>query len=168
MPPTAATRQLIVDGAGQFDMLFFASGEPTIHPKLFDYVELARSVGFTRFGMSSHFRTFADPRFALKTLQAGFEFFDIALHAADKDSQLEVNPIDDEGRSLWEALKGLANLFRLADVLGIRISVTQKIVASRLNVTQLEPIFRATYMNRLSHSGKVDTSTDTWSGVANC
>jgi MoaA/NifB/PqqE/SkfB family radical SAM enzyme len=107
-------------------MLFFASGEPTIHPKLFDYVELAKSVGFSSFGMSSHFRTFADPRFALKTLEAGFEYFDIALHAADVSGQLDVNPIEDEGRSLWEALKGLAVLLRLAEVLGVRISITHR------------------------------------------
>jgi ferredoxin len=151
MPNADATRQLILDSAGKFDMLFFASGEPTIHPKLFDYVELARSVGFTSFGMSSHFRTFADPRFALKTLEAGFEFFDIALHAADVAGQLDVNPIEDEGRSLFEALKGLAVLLRLADTLGARISITHKIVVSRLNVTQLEPIFRATYDRGVRH-----------------
>ncbi len=151
MPTTDATRQLIVDGAGQFDMLFFASGEPTIHPKLFEHVELARSVGFTSFGMSSHFRTFSDPRFALKTLQAGFEYFDIALHAADLKSQLDVNPIGDGGHSLYEALKGLAVLLRLADTLGIRISITHKIVASRLNVTRLLPIFRATYDRGVRH-----------------
>jgi ferredoxin len=145
------TRQLILDSAGKFDMLFFASGEPTIHPKLFDYVELAKSVGFTSFGMSSHFRTFSDPRFALRTLEAGFEYFDIALHAADLDGQLDVNPIDDGGKSLYEALKGLAVLLRLADVLGVRVSVTHKIVVSRLNVTQLEPIFRATYDRGVRH-----------------
>jgi ferredoxin len=151
MPTTDATRQLIIDGAGQFDMLFFASGEPTIHPKLFEHVDLARSVGFTCFGMSSHFRTFADPRFALKTLQAGFEYFDIALHAADPVSQLDVNPIGDGGYSLYEALKGLAVLLRLADELGIRISITHKIVASRLNVTRLLPIFRTTYDRGVRH-----------------
>src|SRR4029077_8475149 len=144
-PTTDATRQAILDAAGQFEILFFASGEPTINPKLFEHVELARSVGFSAFGMSSHFRTFADPRFALKVLRAGFEYFDISLHAADRDSQLDVNPIDDGGESLLEALKGLAVIFRLADTLGIRISVTHKIVVSRLNVTQLEAIFRATY-----------------------
>ncbi len=151
MPSTDATRQLILDAAGRFDMLFFASGEPTIHPKLFEHVELARSLGFTSFGMSSHFRTFADPRFALKTLQAGFEYFDIALHAADLPSQLEVNPIGDGGYSLHEALKGLAVLFRLAAALGVRISITHKIVASRLNVTRLLPIFRATYDRGVRH-----------------
>jgi ferredoxin len=145
MPNTDATRQAILDGAGQFDMLFFATGEPTIHPKLFEHVELAKSVGFSAFGMSSHFRTFADPRFALKTLQAGFEYFDISLHAADRTGQLAVNPIGDDGESLYEALKGLAVIFRLADALGIRVSVTQKIVVSRLNVLELESIFRATY-----------------------
>jgi len=127
-PTTDATRQAILDAAGQFEILFFASGEPTINPKLFEHVELASSVGFSAFGMSSHFRTFADPRFALKVLRAGFEYFDISLHAADRASQLDVNPIDDAGESLFEALKGLAVLYRLADTLGIRISVTNKIV----------------------------------------
>src|SRR4029077_14939982 len=107
--------------------------------------------GFSAFGMSSHFRTFADPRFALKTLRAGFEYFDISLHAADRTSQLDVNPIGDDGESLFEALKGLANIFRLADTLGIRVSVTHKIVVSRLNVTQLEAIFRATYDRGVRH-----------------
>lgn len=145
MPNTDATRQAILEGAGQFDMLFFATGEPTIHPKLFEHVALAKSVGFTAFGMSSHFRTFADPRFALKVLQAGFEYFDISLHAADRTGQLAVNPIGDDGESLYEALKGLAVIFRLADALGIRVSITQKIVVSRLNVLDLESIFNATY-----------------------
>ncbi len=145
------TRELILESAGEFDLLFFAAGEPTIHPKLFEYVELAKSVGFTAFGMSSHFRTFSDPRFALKILQAGFEYFDIALHAADLAAQLEVNPIGDGGNSLPEALKGLAILYRLADVLGIRISVTHKIVVSRMNVTNLEPILRETYDRGVRH-----------------
>jgi ferredoxin len=145
------TRELILNSAGNFDMLFFAAGEPTIHPNLFEYVALAKRVGFTCFGMSSHFRTFSDPRFALQTLQAGFEYFDIALHAPDPASQLEVNPIGDDGRSLAEALKGLAIVIRLADVLGIRVSITHKIVISRLNVTQLEPIFRSTYDRGVRH-----------------
>jgi len=151
MPSADATRQMIVDSAGRFDMLFFASGEPTIHPKLFQYVDLAKEVGFTCFGMSSHFRTFADPHFALKTLQAGFEYFDIALHAADLTGQLDVNPIEDDGQSLYEALQGLANLQRLAEALGTRISITHKIVVSRLNVTQLESIFRATFDRGVRH-----------------
>lgn len=151
MPKADATRDLIADSAGAFDMLFFAAGEPTIHPKLFEYVELARSVGFTCFGMSSHFRTMADPRFTLKLLQAGFEYFDIALHAADPAAQLDVNPIGDDGHSLAEALKGLAVLFRLAEALGIRISVTHKIVVTRMNFTGLEPIFRSTYDRGVRH-----------------
>ncbi|MEB2286417.1 MAG: 2Fe-2S iron-sulfur cluster-binding protein [Myxococcales bacterium] len=151
MPRTDTTRQLILANADRFDMLFFANGEPTIHPKLFDHVELARSAGFTSFGMSSHFRTFADPAFALRVLRAGFEYFDISLHAADVDGQSLVNPIGDRGASLPEALKGLAVLYALAEALGIRISVTHKIVVSRLNVTALEAVFRATYDRGVRH-----------------
>jgi ferredoxin len=150
-PKVDVTRDLVLAGAGQYDMLFFATGEPTIHPQLFDLVELARSVGFTRFGMSSHFRTFADPRFALRTLRAGFEFFDISLHAADDEGQRAVNPIGDEGRSLGEALKGLGVLGRLAEALDLPLSITHKIVVSRLNVTQIEEIFRATYDRGVRH-----------------
>jgi 2Fe-2S type ferredoxin len=151
MPKADSTRQFILDAAGRYDLLFFASGEPTIHPKLFEYVELGKSVGFTSFGMSSHFRTLADPRYTLRILEAGFQYFDISLHAADAASQLDVNPIDDGGNSFFEALKGLAVLCRLASALGIRISVTQKIVVSRLNVTRLEEVFRATYDRGVRH-----------------
>jgi ferredoxin len=150
-PKADSTRQFILDGGGQYDMLFFASGEPTIHPKLFEYVELGKSVGFTSFGMSSHFRTLADPHYALKILQAGFQYFDISLHAADAASQLDVNPIGDDGNSLFEALKGLAVLYRLASALGVPISITHKIVVSRLNVTRLEEIFRATFDRGVRH-----------------
>jgi len=150
-PNADATRQLILNSSGRFDMLFFASGEPTIHPKLFEYVELAKRVGYKAFGMSSHFRTFADPRFALETLQAGFQFFDISLHAADATSQLEVNPIGDDGASLYEALKGVAVLYRLAEALAIRITITQKIVVSKLNVTRLEETIRVTYDRGVRH-----------------
>lgn len=150
-PNADATRQLILNSSGRFDMLFFASGEPTIHPKLFEYVELARGVGFTSFGMSSHFRTFADPQFTLKTLQAGFQYFDISLHAADAAGQLDINPIDDGGDSLFEALKGLAILYRLAAALGIRITVTHKIVVSKLNLTRLDDIFHATFDRGVRH-----------------
>ena len=66
-------------------MLFFMNGEPSLHPKLFEYVALAKAHGFRYFGMSSHFRAFADPYFALRILDAGFEFFDISLHAATSD-----------------------------------------------------------------------------------
>src|SRR3569832_986240 len=126
-------------------MLFLASGEPTIHPRRFEYVEVARAVGFTHFGMSSHFRGFTDPRLALRVLEAGFTHFDISLHAADAAGQLEVNPIEDGGRSLAEALRGLHVLARLAESLRIAIAVTHKIVVSRLNADRLEAIFQATY-----------------------
>ncbi len=73
-PKVDETRRLILAGAGKFNMLFFMNGEPSLHPKLLDYVTLAKSHGYRYFGMSSHFRAFADPHFALKILEAGFEF----------------------------------------------------------------------------------------------
>src|SRR5271155_1695936 len=108
-PKADETLQLIVEGAGKYNMLFFMNGEPTVHPKLFEYVTFAKEQAYQYFGMSSHFRTFADPYFTLKVLEAGFEFFDISLHAASPAAQAEVNPIEDDGRSLKEALHGLRN-----------------------------------------------------------
>src|SRR5580698_4856844 len=99
-PKADETRQLILQGSGKYNMLFFMNGEPSLHPKLFEYVELARANGYRYFGMSSHFRAFADPKLALRILQAGFEFFDISLHAATLEAQEAVNPIDDGGASL--------------------------------------------------------------------
>jgi ferredoxin len=144
-PKSDETRQLILEGAGKYNMLFFMNGEPTVHPKLFEYVTLAKERGFQYFGMSSHFRTFADPYFALKALDAGFEFFDISLHASSYEGQIEVNPIDDGGRSLKEALHGLRNVQEIARRTRRHIGVTHKFVITRLNYRELMPLFRSTY-----------------------
>ena len=144
-PRVDETRELIVQGAGKYNMLFFLNGEPTLNPKLFEYVSLARSLGYKYFGLSSHFRTFADARFALRTLEAGFEFFDISLHAATLEDQLLVNPIGDGGRSLVEALHGLRNLLEVGRRAQRRVRVTHKIVISTLNYDRLAPIIAATY-----------------------
>jgi ferredoxin len=144
-PKVDETRQLIVAGAGKYNMLFLMNGEPSLHPKLFEYVALAKSHGYTYFGMSSHFRAFADPKFALEVLEAGFEFFDISLHAATLKTQDEVNPIGDGGNSLKEALHGLRNIYELARRTRRRVAVTHKMVVTRMNYRDLIAIFRATY-----------------------
>ena len=87
-PTVDETRRVILEGSGKYNMLFFMAGEPSLHPKLFEHVELAKSRGYSYFGMSSHFRAFADPAFVSKILDAGFEFFDISLHAATLGDQL--------------------------------------------------------------------------------
>jgi 2Fe-2S type ferredoxin len=144
-PKSDEIRAAILQGSGKYNMLHFMNGEPSLHPKIFDYVELAKANGYRHFGMSSHFRAFADPKLALRFLQAGFEFFDISLHAATPEAQEIVNPIDDRGRSLQEALHGLRNMYEIARRYRLRIAVTHKIVISRLNYRELLPIFLATY-----------------------
>jgi ferredoxin len=144
-PKVDETRQAIEEGSGKYNMLFFMNGEPTLNRKLFEYVDLGKSRGYRYFGMSSHFRTFADPAFAQRVLDAGFEFFDISLHAATYKVQEQTNPIGDGGLSLKEALHGLRNLYELARRAGRRIAVSHKIVITRLNYLSLLPIFHATY-----------------------
>jgi ferredoxin len=144
-PNADETCRLILEGAGRYNMLFFMNGEPSLHPKLFEYVELGKKNGYRYFGMSSHFRAFADPYFALRILEAGFEFFDISLHAASYEKQIEVNPIDDEGRSLKEALHGLRNMYEVAKRTQRRIAVTHKVVITRMNYRDLLAIFGSTY-----------------------
>jgi ferredoxin len=144
-PKVDDTRDAIVEGGGKYNMLFFMNGEPTLNRKLFEYVDLGKAHGYRYFGMSSHFRTFADPAFAQRVLDAGFEFFDISLHAASYKVQEETNPIGDGGLSLKEALHGLRNLYELARRSGKRIAVSHKIVITRINYRELLPIFNATY-----------------------
>jgi ferredoxin len=144
-PKVDETREAIVEGGGKYNMLFFMNGEPTLNKKLFEYVELGKKHGYRYFGMSSHFRTFADPAFAQRVLDAGFEFFDISLHAATYKVQEATNPIGDGGLSLKEALHGLRNLYELARRSGKRIAVSHKIVITRLNYRELLAIFNATY-----------------------
>ncbi|MGH7440460.1 MAG: 2Fe-2S iron-sulfur cluster-binding protein [Polyangiaceae bacterium] len=144
-PKVDDTREAIVEGAGKYNMLFFMNGEPTLNRKLFEYVELGKANGYLYFGMSSHFRTLKDPAFAQRILDAGFEFFDISLHAANYKTQEETNPIGDGGASLKEALHGLRNLYELARRSERRVAVSHKIVITRLNYRELLPIFNATF-----------------------
>jgi len=144
-PRKDETRALILEGRGKYNMLYFMAGEPSLHPKIFEHVELAKANGYRHFGMSSHFRAFADPHFANRFILAGFEFFDISLHAATPEAQEVVNPIGDDGRSLAEALHGLRNLYELARRHGKRVAVTHKIVITQLNYRDLLPLFRRTY-----------------------
>ncbi len=148
-PKVDETRNLILANglatSSKYNMLFFMNGEPSLHPKIFEYVELAKANGFQYFGMSSHFRAFADPYFALKILEAGFEFFDISLHASSYAGQDEINPIGDEGKSLKEALHGLRNLYELSRRRKRKIGVSHKAVITRLNYKELLPLFRSTY-----------------------
>jgi ferredoxin len=144
-PRIDEVRALILQGRGKYNMLHFMNGEPSLHPRIFEHVELAKANGYRYFGMSSHFRAFADPHLALRFLKAGFEFFDISLHAATPEAQEAVNPIGDGGRSLQEALHGLRNVYELARRYGRRVAITHKIVISRLNYRDLVTIFRATY-----------------------
>lgn len=139
------TTELLIRAAGAFDVLFFASGEPTLNPRLFDRVRLARRLGFRSFGMSSHFRRLRDPSFTASLLEAGFRHFDLSLHAASPTAQLAVNPIGDEGRSLDEALRGLEVLVTLASQADVPIALTHKLVVSRLNADTLEDVVTATY-----------------------
>src|SRR5881396_1978839 len=67
-PVADHVRELILAGAGKYNMLFFMNGEPTLDRRLFEHVEVAKERGYEHFGMSSHFRTFADPYFAKRTL----------------------------------------------------------------------------------------------------
>ncbi len=150
-PVVARIREMIVGGAGRYNMLFFANGEPSVNPKLFEYVTLGRAQGYEYFGMSSHFRAFADPHLAKRVLEAGFEFFDISLHAATYEGQIAVNPIGDGGRSLKEAVHGLRNLVEVARRLGRRISISHKVVISRLNFRDLPAIFNLTYRHGVRH-----------------
>jgi ferredoxin len=144
-PKVDEVRRLILGGRGKYNMLFFMAGEPSLHPKLFEHVALAKANGYRYFGMSSHFRAFADPRLALRILDAGFTFFDISLHASTREAQAEVNPIGDGGESLKEALHGLRNIMELARRTGRQVGVTHKIVITRLNVSALHDVFDLTY-----------------------
>ncbi len=144
-PKVDETRELILAGRGKYNMVHFMAGEPSLHPKILEHVALAKANGYRYFGMSSHFRAFADPHRAARFIEAGFEFFDISLHAATLESQVEVNPIGDEGLSLKEALHGLRNIYEIARRLRRRVAITHKVVISKLNYRDLHAIFQLTY-----------------------
>ena len=144
-PAVDSVRELVVEGAGRYDMLFFANGEPSVSPRLFEHAALAREHGYAHLGMSSNFRAFADTDLAERVLAAGFRYFDLSLHAATREAQLEVNPGGDGGLSLDEALRGLRRLFAVAERARTRVFVTHKLTICRPNVATLKQVVARTF-----------------------
>jgi MoaA/NifB/PqqE/SkfB family radical SAM enzyme len=125
-------------------MLSLVSGEPTIHPKLFDILAYARKNGYEHLSISSNFRRFSYPAFTVSVLNAGVKYFDLSLNAYDRASQASINPIGDEGVSFDQAIEGLRNLLSISKRLGIDVEITHKIVAFSLNMRHLIEIMEAT------------------------
>ncbi len=60
----------------------FTSGEPTIHPKIIEYVRLARDMGYSCIQIMSNGRKYKDIAFVQELIDAGITDFMISIHGS--------------------------------------------------------------------------------------
>lgn len=72
--------------AGSYDVVNFHGGEPTIHPKWFEVLELVRSVGYREVHLQTNATKIADADFARRTCELGVNLFIISLHGDDPET----------------------------------------------------------------------------------
>ena len=75
----AILRQHRVEGTDQLDI---DGGEPTLHPRLVDAIQLAREIGYRSINLTSNGRLLQDRDFTARVLDSGITHLLISLHGA--------------------------------------------------------------------------------------
>ncbi len=78
--PAAIEDALRVEQAAGHSSVLFTGREPTLEPRLLGYVQLAKSLGYSRIRVQTNGTRLADEGFLRKLLNAGVTEFEISLH----------------------------------------------------------------------------------------
>ncbi len=90
--------------------VMFTSGEPTLHPKLPEYVRWAAEAGFEIVGLITNGRRLSYRPYAQSLLDAGLNHVLVSIHGPDATTH---DALTRTRGSFVQALTGLANLARL-------------------------------------------------------
>jgi len=90
--------------------VMFTSGEPTLHPKLPEYVAMARDLGFATVGLITNGRRLSYRPYARSLLEAGLNHVLVSIHGPDAKTH---DALTRTRGAYVQALAGLANLMIL-------------------------------------------------------
>ena len=90
--------------------VMFTSGEPTLHPRLPEFIAMARDLGFPIVGMITNGRRLAHRAYTRKLLESGLNHILVSIHGPD--ARVHDGLTRAKG-SFEQALKGMANLLLL-------------------------------------------------------
>jgi cyclic pyranopterin phosphate synthase len=128
-------RQLLHAHASEGEVMF-TSGEPTLNPRLPDYVGWARACGYGRIGLTTNARRLGYEPYARRLLDAGLNHVVVSIHGDDArthDAQTRAPG------SFVQTLAGLEVLARLRP--GRALTVHTSTVVGRRNVARLSDLY---------------------------
>lgn len=96
--------------AGKMDRVLFTAGEPTLNPRLPEFIKLARKLGYREIGLITNGRRLADNDFCCQLLQAGLNEINISFHGSREKIQEELTRTKGSFRQTLRALKNLREL----------------------------------------------------------
>ncbi len=82
-PKIKHTLQDFKKASKTYDIIDFSLGEPTLNPKLFEMIAMAKKVGFKNIEITTNGRMLSLPNYAKKLVNAGLTKFKISIHGAD-------------------------------------------------------------------------------------
>lgn len=112
-PDDARIERQVVASAQQGACLVFTGGEPTLHPRLLDFVRLARAHSLRRITLQSNAIRLADPALAVALEQAGVTELFVSLHGCTAEVS---DAVTETPGSFAQTVAGLDTVHRVTTV----------------------------------------------------
>lgn len=116
--------------------VMFTSGEPTLNPRLPEYVRWARECGYRRIGLTTNARRLGYETYARRLLEAGLNHLVVSIHGADARTHEAQTRAPGSFAQTLAGLEALARLRRGRDV-----TVHTSTVVGRRNVATLSDLY---------------------------
>lgn len=115
-------KQLLIGKKNRKNSVMFSGGEPTLYKKLFDYITLAKSMGYENIVIASNGRRFSYKDYCLKIINAGANIFFISIHSTNEDIHDYITRVKGSCR---QEIKGIKNLLKFNISIIINLVVTK-------------------------------------------
>lgn len=116
------------------DLLDIDGGEPTLHPRLVDAIQLARDLGYRSINVTSNGRLLRDPELAGRLVNSGIGHLLISLHGATADVH---DTATDARGSFVETVAGIDNVMALRPA---HLETGMNVTITTANVEHLLPL----------------------------
>jgi hypothetical protein len=119
----AAIRAAIIDAGRQRKRITISGGEPTLNPRLIDYLRLAKQQSSGPVELQSNAIRFADSCFAQEVIDAGADEIFVSLHGSTAEIS---DAVTEAPGTFAKTVAGLDNLARLDVALGLNFVMCEK------------------------------------------
>jgi MoaA/NifB/PqqE/SkfB family radical SAM enzyme len=126
-------RFLVENSGCGFEVVNLHGGEPTIHPRLFDLLDVAKLFGYPAIQLQTNARRLKDPAFVARLTERNVSRYVVSLHGSGAGIQ---DLLTQTPGGFDETIEGIRNV----KAAGARVQVNT--VLTRTNMAQLESICR--------------------------